>query len=541
MGWPVSPPLHLAPSDKVGFNAGQWLIHGLGFLAGVAIALLFLWDAPKNKDRVTRSGALCGSLLIAGVMTLGILLLLGMFTNYTFMTQEEDIVQKVLGWTFGLFFLPMLFLGMISPQVIRLSIPDMTSAGRVAGSVYAWSTVGAIVGTFVTGYFLIASVGTFRVLMILAFLLTLLAFFVGQLWKNNAALYAASIVCGGTIFGLYIVEYGSNRYDKETKYYAIKTILKQGDLRLVSLVLDHLTHSVVNLDDPTWLYYEHEYVQGELLMLARSRHEQTNLLVIGGGGYTFPHYAELLLPNVQCDVVEIDPGVTEVAHDKLTLPRDTKIRTINMDGRQFISERAAKGHYHLIMQDAVNDYSVPAHLMTKEYNETIKSCLTPDGGYVLTFIDSLKTGSFWRAAVRTMCATFPHVYLLAPQGFEEASEREDGTIDVGIRASRAVYVIYGSNQPLDFEAMDSAVAKVMDREFKKRLELTAIAPLAPAAAISMAPWLFTKTYTHVLDPDVLSQLVNDPKYGTFILTDQYCPVDNLMSAIFRDSVKNPKK
>ena len=106
------------------------------------------------------------------LMTLTILLLTGVFYNYTFMMHTGDIVHKVLAWTFGLFFLPMLFLGTISPQVIRLSVPDIKSAGRVAGSIYAWSTVGAIVGTFATGYFLIGIVGTFRVLMILAFILT---------------------------------------------------------------------------------------------------------------------------------------------------------------------------------------------------------------------------------------------------------------------------------------------------------------------------------------------------------------------------------
>ena len=46
-----------------------------------------------------------------------------------------------------------------------------------------------------------------------------------------------------------------------------------------------------------------------------------------------------------------------------------------MDGRQFIRERAAEGHYKFVIQDAVNDLSVPYHLMTKEYNDAVKETL----------------------------------------------------------------------------------------------------------------------------------------------------------------------
>src|SRR6185369_9066741 len=97
--------------------------------------------------------------------------------------------------------------------------------------------------------------------------------------------------------------------------------------------------------------------------------------------------------------VEIDPGVTEVAHRELGLSRETKIRSYHMDGRQFVREKAQKGHYRLVIQDAVNDLSVPYHLMTKEYNDAVKATLTEDkatgkkdGAYLLTLIDSIEDG-----------------------------------------------------------------------------------------------------------------------------------------------------
>ncbi len=337
---------HQGISHQVGFSVGPWLIHGLGFAIGAAFATLFVLDAPKQGEPIRRTSILSGSLFAAGLSVLVVVMLTGLCQQLHFM-YYIGTVERVLAWTFSLFFLPMLLLGTISPQVIRLSVTGMESAGRVAGSIYAWSTIGAIAGTFTTGYFLISSVGTFRVLMLLAFVLTLLAFFVGQLWKNNAMLYAASVVAGGAIFGMYVIDFGSNRFDLETKYYAIK--VDDDDLffgeRVTSLTLDHLKHSFLKPNDPTWLGYKHEYVQGEILDAVQQRNQETFLLVIGGGGYTFPRYVETLMPNVHIDVVEIDPGVTEIAHRKLGLPRDTTIQSFNMDGRQFVSEKALPHHY----------------------------------------------------------------------------------------------------------------------------------------------------------------------------------------------------
>jgi spermidine synthase len=514
--------------DLMARPGGSWAVHGLGFITGAAIALLFVWDAPKGGERTTRSGALSGTLLAGGLATVAILLLFGVYQHYTFMKTPGDIIDKVLAWTFGLFFLPMLLLGMVSPQVIRLSVPDVASAGRVAGSVYAWSTGGAIAGTFVAGYFLISAVGTFRVLMVLAFALTALAFLVGRLWKHNAMLYAASIATGAALIVIMVVNYRPLRYDLETKYYAIRVdteVIRGEEVHI--LVLDRLWHSIIWPGEPTRLYYTHEYVQGELLVAARDKPGETNLLVIGGGGYTFPRYVELLMPDVHTDVVEIDPGVTEIAHLKLGLPRDTRIVTHNMDGRQFVAERAPKGHYKLVMQDAVNDLSVPYHLMTREYNDAVKATLTPGGGYLLTLIDSLEKGLLWRAAVHTMRQTFKHVYVLGSDDFRDA----DGKVS----AAQSVYIVYGSDEPLDLEKVKASVEQW--RRQKLAGVSAAAAVGAPAGALAQ-PTLVTdllaadhNTMIHVLDAETLQELLD--KHKTIVLTDQYCPVDNLMSEVFR--------
>ena len=84
-----------------------------------------------------RTTALAVSLFMAALFAGMVVLLNGMFQNSDLKLTEkltgEDIRWNVLAWTFMLFFVPMLCLGMISPQVIRLSIPDTGHAGPRCG------------------------------------------------------------------------------------------------------------------------------------------------------------------------------------------------------------------------------------------------------------------------------------------------------------------------------------------------------------------------------------------------------------------------
>src|SRR5438309_11544331 len=66
---------------------------------------------------------------------------------------------------------PVILLGMVSPFVIRLRIRHLETAGNAAGAVYALSTLGSILGTFVPVFWLIPTFGTRWTIFILAFLL----------------------------------------------------------------------------------------------------------------------------------------------------------------------------------------------------------------------------------------------------------------------------------------------------------------------------------------------------------------------------------
>ncbi|MBI1311821.1 hypothetical protein GC176_11060 [bacterium] len=59
-----------------------------------------------------------------------------------------------------MFFLPALALGTISPVVASLAIRRSKRMGLTVGNVYAWGALGSIIGTFLTGFWLIDQFGT---------------------------------------------------------------------------------------------------------------------------------------------------------------------------------------------------------------------------------------------------------------------------------------------------------------------------------------------------------------------------------------------
>ncbi|HDZ59641.1 MAG TPA: spermine synthase, partial [Actinobacteria bacterium] len=72
------------------------------------------------------------------------------------------------GVTVLLFALPVTLLGMVSPFAIRLRMTGVETAGNVAGGIYALSTVGSILGTFLPVLLLIPWLGTRNTMLLFA-------------------------------------------------------------------------------------------------------------------------------------------------------------------------------------------------------------------------------------------------------------------------------------------------------------------------------------------------------------------------------------
>ena len=393
---------------------------------------------------------------------------------------QLSLTADVLIRATALFFVPAFLLGTVSPRLARLT----GGGGEAAGHVAAWGSAGAVTGTLLTGTVLLGNIGAQPTLLVTAALAIVAAGLAAPLWRRPLALGAASLVLGAVGIGVTLND-PSGDVVRESDYATIRvqTPPELGGTR--QLLLDKLIHSWVRPGEPGYLHYKHEEVQMEFL---RAAPRPARVLVIGGGGYTFPRAARTLVPGCRVEVVEIDPAVTAVATEHLGLDPALGIKVTHADGRRFLDELAPPNAYDLITLDAVNDLSVPPHLLTRECAHAAKLALTPNGVYLVSVIDILNGGELWPAAMATLRTEFQHVTLLQSRRALDPDER-------------AVFILYASDVPLDLHKLEAA-----------------------------QPEAHRPIYAHYANAlAVRAGLAREPP----VLTDQFAPVDQLMRRVYR--------
>ncbi len=454
-------------------------------LAGISLGnFLGGWLA----DRYASLRLLGGIFVLGGLSSFGILAVdaLGQLAP-----GDWPVVLEILVLTAALFFLPCVVLGAISPVVAKLAVRDLNRTGITVGRIYAAGSLGSIVGTFATGFLLISWFGTHVIVWGVAVVLLVLGllFLLDGRWPW--VLLAVLILAGSTAT---VARLGWLRgpCTRETNYFCIKVKEQERDGKPVRvLILDRLVHSYTSLDDPTQLVYGYEQMYAEVTAYRALHDDHLRALFIGGGGYTFPRYMEAAYPGSDIHVIEIDPGVTQIAHDLLGLARDTGILSHNEDARIFL-EREPTGTYDLILGDAFNDFSVPYHLTTKGFNDRVRVWLADDGLYVVNIVDGAR-GDFLRAYAHTLQQTFRHVYL-AP------------TLESWREASRSTFVLIASDVPLD----------------RADLSVTDGGDGVPLLA------------QRLLSEEEVGAIMTG---GSLVmLTDRYAPVDQMLAPVFRDEV-----
>jgi spermidine synthase len=484
----------------------------------------------------------------------------------SFLTQAISMAGypwwfRVLFWTAVVFFIPAVTMGTVSPVVAKLAVERVRQSkrtGAAIGQVYAWGMVGSIVGTFLTGFLLIDVLGTKGMILALATLLALAATVLGSVWH---ALWA------GIPLGLCVIAFipvpwlekqallwgirddkgdpssdvSDLAYTDESNYYFIKVSNSIRDgARKRTLVLDNLIHGYFILGHPEQLDYDYEHIYA--LVAKRSLDGKPgskdptapagtplSTLFLGGGSYTFPRYLQHTYPGTTADIAEIDPAVTHANHVATGLPKPLPpgsppdprgIHTVWGDARQFVEKRhRGPKKYDLIFGDAFNDFSVPWHLTTRQFNDMIDNMLTDDGIFMINIIDiyrsdrrareeaedgkpgvpsdpeaavaqARKLGGFLSSWVETARLTFPHLYVF-------------GTDDPG-RGLRETFVVVASKRPLDLTELGTRKG---DPNF-----------------YGDDPKLFVPyDESHMEALKIRSQGI--------ILTDDYAPVENLLAPV----------
>ena len=251
------------------------------------------------------------------------------------------------------------------------------------------------------------------------------------------------------------------------------------------------------MNDMLNLQYSYTKVYAAVTEELSKNKEKLSAMVIGGGGYVYPRYLKKVRPGSRIDVVEIDPAVTNAAMEAFGLERNTTINTINVDARNYVDklfEQKRNGNqipqYDFIYEDAINDYSVPFQLVTQEFNDKISELLSNDGVYMINMIDIFDSGLFLGSVINTLEKTFPHIYVVA---------------DIQSHSIRNTFIIISAKRTLDLK---NILSQYKGGELKI--------------------WY--------LDDSDINMLKEKTRH--LILTDNYCPVENLLAPVVLMSAKD---
>lgn len=171
------------------------------------------------------------------------------------------------------FLLAPTILGTISPVVAKMALERGLPTGRTVGNIYAWGAAGSIAGTFATGYFLIAIMGTVSIICSIAAVMMVMALFYGAgLWPVRAAaviLLGALLIGAGSWdwtsrvaykIGLKTKLTGITLYEDETSYCYVAIKSKGGIPEKRDFVQDKLIHSSILIGEPNKLQYQYEQI-----------------------------------------------------------------------------------------------------------------------------------------------------------------------------------------------------------------------------------------------------------------------------------------
>jgi spermidine synthase len=312
------------------------------------------------------------------------------------------------------FLLPGVFLGTISPYVIRLAATRLSLVGSTAGNLYAISTCGSIFGTLLTAFYLIPLMGVSNIIHALGVTLVCLSMLVTPMVRLRRVSMARAVTTLSVVLGTLNLSWPVTVWarlrtilEKDTFYHRIRV---EEDEEARYMYFDRTLQSAMNLKDPTELRLIYSRYTSVGFAF---RPDAKNILIIGLGGGSIPKRLQKTFPSLQIDVVEIDPEVVQIAKSQFNVRENKNLHVYTQDGRLFLNR--TQNRYDIILLDAYYADAMPFHLATKEFFELAQRKLTANGIIVANLISAVTgpSGKIARAFAKTERQSFPQVYLFA--------------------------------------------------------------------------------------------------------------------------------
>lgn len=396
-------------------------------LAGIAVGA---WLGGRAADRGDPK-RLVGPLVVAGALTALASPIIVDLVGPSLPTGASAILIVT---TLG-FFAPAAVLSAVTPVVVKIQLASLERTGAVVGTYSAIGTAGALFGTFVTGFILIAAFPTRPIVIGLGVSLGVLGV---ALWAGRSVWSAVATLA--VVTGLSVVlSIADGPCQVETTYHCAVVEVDEARPTGRLLLLDRARNSYVDLADPTHLEFRYLRLMADVIDI-ETPPGAIDVVSIGGGGFTLPRYLDATRPGTEHLVLEIDESLVEIGRDQLDLGEEVEV--VIDDARRSLGE-VPVGSADLVVGDAFSGLTVPWHLTTVEFVEQISERLAPDGLYTINLIDRAGL-EFARAEAATLLQVFDNVALFAPADYL-----------AGVTGGN--FVLVGSPSPIDVGAVEEAI------------------------------------------------------------------------------------
>ncbi len=347
-------------------------------IATVLVALsVGYWVGGRLADRDPTLEGLSRIVLGAAALLALVPFVAGPFLRVSVQALDRLEAGAFVGSLFGVLVLvavPVLLLGVVAPYAVRLSVRSVEEAGRVAGRLYAISTLGSLAGTFLSALLLIPLIGTRRTFLVFALALAIVAV---PAMRRRFVLAPVGVALLLAIPVGTIKAAGDARviWERETEYqYARVTERPNGERRL-ELNEGEAVHSVYEPGE--WL--TDDYWDEMLVLPFAGAGQPRSVAILGNAAGTTARAYGHYFPATRVDAVEIDPALTEVGR-RLFDMRGPNLHVHTADARPFL--RDATRRWDVIVVDAYRQPYIPFYLTTREFFEGVRDHLAP-GGVVL--------------------------------------------------------------------------------------------------------------------------------------------------------------
>jgi len=283
---------------------------------------------------------------------------------------------------------PALGLSVVSPVLVG-RYPGQ-GAGQSAGTVYAVSTAGSIIGTFASAFLLLPYLGVASTMGITGALMVLLALLFDG--KHLGRFVIVSCLAAAYLF--------TPVFGIPTYFYTAQ-VQDAGGVRY--LYLDSWASSAMNLSNYSNPVFDYAKKMRDGMAQANA---VKSIAMIGAGGCTQAHTARELFPEADISVVDIDGKLFDICREKFSVNEGSRTHFFTEDGRKFLE---GHGPFDIILVDAFSSgCQLPAHIASSEFFRTASKSLSP-GGILLANVIVKNGGGSGAVICNTVRSAFSDV------------------------------------------------------------------------------------------------------------------------------------